>query len=464
MATVSYGLKIKDACHIFDKTIRIYRAAIKYITEIVLLHFDEIAKIEGGDTCTAQLARRAYVERLIHSTDTNQARYQKFDKNFYKFPSYLRREAITTAIGIVSAHQSMVKSWELNEKHGRKPFLHRNQNAMPCFYRNNTFLEQEGQPFVSLKLYNGSDWVWMAFLIRDCDFLYAYKNLQAWKKSAPVLVKRNHRYELRVTYELANKNLPKFKKNKEVTTALGVDLGINTDATCSVVHNDGTVTGQKFINNPVEKDRMNGLLNVIKKAQRNGNYKTSRLWRMVNNYNKAIATKAAVEIVKFAKESKAEVIVFEHLQMRGKKRGAKKQKLALWRKRDIQHRVAALAAKCGIRVSYICAVNTSSLAYDGSGKVLRGKDAGFNTYELCKFTTGKVYNCDLSASKNIVARYFIRVLLKSFSEKERLSVLAKVPELDRRTSCCLATLIRTHAVLRTFKASQSAAPAAADAV
>ena len=97
-------------------------------------------------------------------------------------------------------------------------------------------------------------------------------------------------------------------------------------------------------------------------------------------------------------ESKADVIVFEYLNMKKKKRG-NKQKLSMWRKRDIQHRVESLAARNGIRVSYICAVNTSRLAFDGSGKVLRGKDAGLDTYELCKFITGKVYNCDLSASK-----------------------------------------------------------------
>ena len=79
-----------------------------------------------------------------------------------------------------------------------------------------------------------------------------------------------------------------------------------------------------------------------------------------------------MEIVRFAMESKASVIVFEHLDMKKKKRG-NKQKLSLWRKRDIQHRVEALAARNGIRVSYICAVNTSRLAFDGSGKVLRGK-------------------------------------------------------------------------------------------
>ena len=124
---------------------------------------------------------------------------------------------------------------------------------------------------------------------------------------------------------------------------------------------------------------------------------------------------------------------------------------------DIEKEIRAIHEACDV-----CAVNTSRLAYDGSGKVLRGKDAGFNTYELCKFTTGKVYNCDLSASKNIGARFFIRVLLKSLSVKEELLVLAKVPELNRRTSCCLATLINAYAVLRTFKA-KSEAPAEDDA-
>ena len=401
------------------------------------------------------------MESLIHATKENPACYERFDKEVYKFPSYLRREAITTAIGIVSSYKTKLQKWESGGKKGRRPHLNRNQNVMPCFYRNNTFIDSEESNIVSLKLYSGKDWVWETFVIRDCDFMYAYNHMKAWKASAPVLTKCNHRYELRISYEMAGSKFPKYKKDKEVEAVIGVDLGVNTDAVCSVVHKDGTVTGQRFINHPVEKDRMYGLLNAIKKAQQNGNRKTPRLWRLANNYNEAIAVKTAVKIVRFAMESKADVIVFEHLNMKKKKRG-NKQKLSLWRKRDIQHRVEALAVRNGIRVSYICAVNTSRLAFDGSGKVIRGKDAGFNTYELCKFTTGKVYNCDLSASKNIGARFFIRVLLKSLSVKEELLVLAKVPELNRRTSCCLATLINAYAVLCASKAKPEA-PAEGDA-
>ena len=154
------------------------------------------------------------------------------------------------------------------------------------------------------------------------------------------------------------------------------------------------------------------------------------------------------------------MIVFEYLKMKGKKKGSRKQHLSLWRKREIQRRVKEMAARKGIRVSYICAVNTSRLAFDGSGRVLRGEKAGFSTCELCRFSNGKIYNCDLSASKNIGARYFIRVLLKSVPEKDLSSVRAKVPELCVRTHCVLSTLINFHAVLCTLKASGEAATAA----
>lgn len=455
MATVSYGCKIINENHIFDHTIEVYRDAVRYLSDIVTLHYKELAAIQKTDSATAQQLRQRFVECLIHGTKEHAAVYSAFDERFYKFPSYLRRDAINTAIGKVFAYRSWVANWEEGGRKGRHPFLNRNQDVMPCFYRKNTFLQNESM--IAIKLYNGHDWVWHSVAIRDTDFWYALKNVSEWKESAPVLAKRNRRYELRFAYTKSADQFPQYIKDNEVTTAIGVDLGVNTDAVCSVIQKDGTVTGQTFLNSPVEKDRMDGLLNTIKKAQQNGNYKNNRLWRFVNHYNMAIAVKTAAAIVNYAKQQKAQVIVFEYLKMNGKRRGSKKQRLSLWRKREIQHRVEALASRYGILVSYICAVNTSRLAFDGSGKVLRGRDGGFTTYELCQFQNGKVYNCDLSASKNIGARYFIRVLLKSTSAKELLQVQAKVPELCRRISCVLATLINFHAELVTLKDGKPAA-------
>ena len=92
------------------------------------------------------------------------------------------------------------------------------------------------------------------------------------------------------------------------------------------------------------------------------------------------------------------------------------------------------AHRHGMRISRVCAWGTSKYAFDGSGEVLRGKDAGFKTYSLCRFRNGKVYNCDLSAAKNIGARYFLR-------EYAKLEGCPKLPCTPQRTYSTLYGLV-----------------------
>ena len=66
---------------------------------------------------------------------------------------------------------------------------------------------------------------------------------------------------------------------------------------------------------------------------------------------------------------------------------------------------------------------------------------------------GKRYNCDLSASYNIGARYFIRELLKSLPVTERSLLEAKVPPVKRRTSCVYADLKELHLQMEILKAA-----------
>ena len=108
-------------------------------------------------------------------------------------------------------------------------------------------------------------------------------------------------------------------------------------------------------------------------AQRHGSQKVSKLWRLARGVNDDIAVKTAKLIVDTAVEYKADTIVFEHLDLGKKKRGSKKQKLALWKARYVQQMVTHKAHAAGIHVSTINAWGTSYLAFDGSGRVLRGR-------------------------------------------------------------------------------------------
>jgi hypothetical protein len=74
-------------------------------------------------------------------------------------------------------------------------------------------------------------------------------------------------------------------------------------------------------------------------------------------------------------------------------------------------------------------------------------DRVMGKYGLCEFSNGKIYNCDLSASYNIGARYFIREILKSLSERARLLIEAKVPHCSKRSTCTLSDLLSLNAVL-----------------
>ena len=96
MAKVSYKAKIINASRILDETVACYRDAIGYIENVVLAHYEELSAIKGD---FASNARQAKIESLIHTTKKNEALYKGFDLRFYKFPSYLRRDAIATAYG-----------------------------------------------------------------------------------------------------------------------------------------------------------------------------------------------------------------------------------------------------------------------------------------------------------------------------------------------------------------------------
>ena len=273
-------------------------------------------------------------------------------------------------------------------------------------------------------------------MLRKTDINYINKYWGACEdKSAPVLEKIHNKYYLRFSFtEVVT--LSDTPIAEQIICA--VDLGINTDAVCSIMKADGTILARKFIDFASDKDRMIHAMNRTRRKQSKYGPKSARgLWAYVKRLNEDRAKKISAAIVEFASQHSVDTIVMEHLDFKGcKKRGSKAQRLSMWNHGIIREKVEQKAHLLGIRIATICAWKTSALAFDGSGSVTRDD----NNHALAKFTTGKQYNCDLSASYNIGARYFIRELLKSLPATEESRVKAKVPDAGRRTSCTLSTL------------------------
>ena len=439
--TSSYGVELRKQNIPIRQTLDVYRSAVSYLTEIYEQVWEELERIPETKK------RFNEAEHLIHTTKKNQARFD-FDIRFPKMPSYLRRASIQHALGSISSYKTRMGMWEKLGQIGGKPKLVHENHAMPVFYRDVMYRENEnGKDAAYLKLYDGHDWKWFHVRLSHTDMEYLRKNWSGKKASAPTLERRYRKYFLRFSYT-EDVILTKVPIREQIICS--VDLGINTDAVCTIMQSDGTVLGRKFINFSSEKDRMYRVLGRISRFQRkHGSVQVKSRWAYAKRLNTELGRKIAGAVTGYAEENHADVIVFEYLETKGKISGRKKQKLHLWRKRDIQKRCEHQAHRRGMRISRICAWNTSRLACDGSGTVVR--DPG--NHSLCTFQNGKRYNCDLSASYNIGARYFIRELLKPLPATERSLLEAKVPSVKRRISCVYADLRELFSEMELLRAA-----------
>lgn len=433
--------------HVLKDTVRIYHKAVSFICDVVLKEWENIDKIS---TSKEQIN---FVEHLIHNTTRNKAKYN-FDEKFYKFPSYFRRDAISSALGHISSHKNNLKNYEEKRYNSisnglkfkeKAPTLNIKPNIAPSFYKDNMYIKEDDNT-IKLKVYKNKDWVYHTFKLRNQDVKYINGYIQnGWKIKNPVLVFEYGKFNVRYSLEKITTKLTEKPLNERII--LSVDLGINTDATCSVMKHDGTVIARYFINESICKDRMFCLLNRKRKKQKlSGNYKYAPQKKICNKilcYSNNIENKTSNAILKIALLHNVDVIVFERLSSNFK--GKLSDKIHHWKKMAIIKKTCVKAHIYNIRYARVNPKNTSSLAFDGSGNVYRGIN---NNYSICKFTNGKTYNCDLNASYNIGARYFIREYLKSLSETEALEVMAKVPDLSKRTRCTLNTLITLNNVLK----------------
>ena len=438
----SYNVEINVNKAIKD-TVSVYREAVTFLIDVYSKEWTDLSILDGK-------AKNNYAEKLVHSTKDNPHPIYDFDRLFYKFPSYLRRSAIQDALGIVSSYYSNLDNYNKERynaiSNGRKfnkkaPKLSLKHYKCPALYKGNMFI-RTGSLTANIKIFKNNDWIWLPVNLNKQDINYIEKYCKDKKELSPILVTKGRKSYLKFIYEhkinLNNKNI----KDQKI---LAVDLGLNHSAVCSVMDSYGTVTNRLFINQPVEKDRMNHLLNRLrlKQKQSPNKAKMPKIWAKINGLNTHIINDTVNKIVSFAKQNEVDTIVFEYLNFKGKKPKQIAMRLQMWAKRNIQNKVEHKAHSNGIRVNKINCRNTSNLAFDGSGKVQRNK----SNASLCTFATGKQYNCDLNATYNIGARYYIREINKTISEKKWLLIEAKVPLLARRTQSTLSTLLELNKAL-----------------
>ena len=440
MSVVSYNVEVINNTnklrHIVANTLALYNSALNYVCDVVLKHYDKINELNN-------LEGRMYLEHLIHNTKNNIAKYD-FDSIYYKLPCYLLRDIESKAIGHIFSYKSNLDNYKkerYNKISNGKKFKKREPslskcNLLPSFYKGNMY-KMISDNKIALKIYEDNDWKYEEFKLKKNDLKYINKiNGKRYNPEIKIIGKKIY---IKFTFETEDLKFQDKELNKRIIC--GVDLGVNNDATISIMNYEGTILGRHFINTN-NKDLMNHLLNKKRKIQRNsGNYKYLRnlhINNKINSINENIVNHTANQIIKICLSYGVDVIVFENLRHKFKR--AKKSfraRLHRWRKIAIYNKAYEMAHRNGIRVSTVNPNGTSRYAYDGSGEVERDND----NYSICKFVSGKIYNCDLSASYNIAARYYIRETLKPLDENSR-------SELETKASLALSGTKLTY---NTFK-------------
>jgi IS605 OrfB family transposase len=437
----SYSVKIKSPRIRLMDTVERYREAVGYF--IVLINREwsmySLCKNSSNAVCVT--------EPLTVETKHNPYPKYNFTRQFYKFPSYLRRAAIAEAFGTVSSYRSNLKNWEESnpKTRGKAPSKPVAGDVCPAMYKDNCFV-RTGTYTARIKVWIRNTWDWYDVVLKKSDVDYILRRCSTRKECVPTLRNRGHQWFLDFSFE-ENVKLQDTPIDKR--RIISVDLGLINACTCSVMESDGAVVGRHFLSLPSEYDRLNRVLGRIRRAQRNGARHMPKLWGRAKGLNNDIAVKTANFIQDIAIMYNADVVVMEALNVRGKKKGGNKQRLHHWCAQYVQSMVKDKVHRLGMRFAHVCAWGTSKFAFDGSGQVIRGKgsDKTNGNYSLCEFSTGKVYNCDLNASYNIGARYFIREILGGMSVKARSEVVAKVPRLSVRSTCTLSDLYDLRAAM-----------------
>ena len=441
--TSSYKMKLTGDLKSLETSINIYRNALQMLIPIINDNWKTLSEYEFLKQ------KRNCIEKMIHHTQINQAQYG-FDEQFPKFPSYLRRSAIATALGIVSSYRNNLENWEKAPK-GQAPKLQLVHYEYPAYYKWNLFKNFDPiHQTIELKVFKNGDWVFEQYGLKQSDCTYYKRYLAGKKQNVPTLQKKGRRFYATFSYE---ENV-QLVSEETISKICAVDLGLNTDATCSIMDKDGTVYARKFISFSTEHDRLHTQLGRIKRNQKRGSHHNKTLWRKVAGISQSIADKTARAIFEFGKEHGVDVFVLEHLDFKGKKAV---KRAHFWRYKRIYKVLTQKAHQYGLRIARVNAQYTSRLAFDGTGWSKRGREITPSTpYSTLQFTTGKFYNADLNASYNIGARFFIRHLLKTVTVTQRLALEAKVPQVAKRSTCTLSDLINLRSELAVLTARTQA--------
>ena len=275
-----------------------------------------------------------------------------FSRLFPDFPTRYRRSVIKDVIGKARGYLTMLLKWQRSGKKKGKPGVPTAANH-PTLYAGTFSLELDEldvrKSFVRLKVYTGSQWVWVHYPTLYNRYFEQRRAEIGWETESPKLIlnKQSAAIHFLQTKPITAKKIVNSKRDPDLVT-VAVDLNVKHLAVITV-RQHGSIQETRFVSDQgLDQHRYRHLKRVANKQWQSGRAvkgerSNQHLWAHVHRQNQDTAHKTARAIVEVCEKYPGCVLVFERLRKISPSAGSKSRRLNRKQANQLKGKITQLA-------------------------------------------------------------------------------------------------------------------------
>ena len=246
-----------------------------------------------------------------------------FNQAFPEVPNRHRRSVIKDCLGKARGYLTALEHWERSGTKKGKPGRPTAANH-PTLYAGTFTLELERldlrQSFVRLKVYTGTDWIWVNYPTRYNRSFERRRSEEGWEQESPKLVLSQAEAALHClqTKPIRAKKIVERKRDPDLVT-VAVDLNVKQLAVITA-RQHGQVIQTRFVSDQgLDQARFRHLKRIARKQWQSGKpvkgeHSNQQLWAHLRRQNLDAAHKTARAIVAVCERYPGCVLLFERLR------------------------------------------------------------------------------------------------------------------------------------------------------
>lgn len=275
-----------------------------------------------------------------------------FSFGFPDFPTRYRRCVIKDCLGKARGYLTQHATWQHSGKKKGQPGIPTAVNH-PTLYAGTFSLELDTldlrNSFVHLKVYNGSEWLWVNYPTHYNRYFEQRRAEENWEPESPKLVlgKQTAALHFLQTKTITAKKIVESKRDPDLVT-VAVDLNVKQLAVITV-RQYGKIIQTRFVSDQgLDQHRFQHLKRVSKKQWQSGKpvkgeHSSQQLWAHIRRQNLDTAHQASRAIVEVCEQYPGCVLLFERLRLIKPKGGSKSRRVNRKQANQLRGKINQLA-------------------------------------------------------------------------------------------------------------------------